>query len=401
MRKKVCMITDSYWPAIGGVEQWVHGIASHLSRRYAITVITHAPGAPFGFRFILFANTDKHYDDIGSAVVAMGPHGVQRFLLMPLLIWHMPLFRKLYPKRLHDALYFFYKTAFLKKMEDALSDADIVHCFSTGYLAVCAALACRRRGIPCIQSPPVHFGKWGDSPLLMKTYAEAQAIACLSNDLKNRFMQRMPPSAPISVIPVPVSIPVSLKKPGVSVSKPFVLFLGRRETHKGLALLLDAFKTVTLPVTLAIAGPGERLVRTDRRVVDCGVVDEAQKHWLLEHCALLCVPSMEESFGIVYAEAMAHAKPIVALDIAPVNELVANGLTGLLTPPGRKDLLSKAIAALVSDEGLAQKMGLAGQKRFSELFDATKVMKRIENLYASMMPRVIFPREKRTAHEGA
>ena len=385
-KPRIMLVTDSYWPVIGGVEQWVHLVALYLSPHYCVTVITHAPGAPFDPTFIFSANTTFSKDDGGNAVTTLAPQGIARLILAPLLAWRAPLARKLFPKRLHDGLYCFYKTVFIKKMIALLDDVDIVHCFSTGYLAVCAGQACLQKKIPCVQSPPVHFGKWGDSPLLLRTYARASTILCLSDDFKNRFARCMPgATVPIIVNPAPVSIPKTFKKTGNGFEKPFILFLGRREAHKGLALLLTAFKALPSSAYLVIAGPGEVLPHNHSRIVDYGEVENSVKHWLLENCSLLCVPSREESFGIVYAEAMAHGKPVVALDVAPVNELVLNGITGLLTPPGRSDLLAHAIKTLLTDEALAQRMGKEGKKRFSETFEAGRVMQRLLAVYKSVV----------------
>jgi glycosyltransferase involved in cell wall biosynthesis len=387
--KKICLVTDSYWPAIGGVEQWVHGIAAGLSRRsITVTVITHPsnpPVSPFSPRFFLGHNGEEYRDDAGNRVVALAPSGVRRWLLPPLLLWHVPLARRLFPIPLFDALSFFYSAAFMKTLGALVKDADVVHCFSTGYLAICATRACLRHGVPLVHSPPVHFGKWGDTPLLLRSYAQARAIMCLSQAFKTEFLKRLPAAtAPIIVNPAPVALSRVMKDPGVSVGRPFVLFLGRREEHKGLALLIDSLGKMSCEATLVVAGPGNSCAAVGRGTIDLGPVDEQVKHWLLEQCALVCVPSRDESFGIVYAEAMAHAKPVVALDSAPVNEIVVHGETGLLIPPGRPDLLAGALDELLRDPEKRRRMGKKGYERFCEKYEENKVMETALALYTTV-----------------
>ena len=387
--KKICLVTDSYWPAIGGVEQWVHGIASGLSRRLlTVTIITHPSNSgvsPFSPRFILGHYSKEYRDDAGNRVMALGPSGARRWWLLPLLLWNVPLVRRLFPKPLFDALSVFYGAAFMKTLGAIVKDADIVHCFSTGYLALCATRACARRGVPLIHSPPVHFGKWGDTPSLLRSYGRARAIMCLSQAFKTEFRKRLPAATvPIIVNAAPVSLPRGMKDPGVFIGRPFVLFLGRREEHKGLALLLDSLGKVSCRATLVVAGPGGSCAAAGRGTIDLGPVDEQVKHWLLEQCALVCVPSHDESFGIVYAEAMAHAKPVVALDIPPINEIVVHGDTGLLIPPGRPDLLAGALDELLRDPEKRRRMGKKGYERFRERFEENKVMETVLALYTTV-----------------
>jgi glycosyltransferase involved in cell wall biosynthesis len=389
--KKTCLITDSYWPSVGGVERWVHSIASFLSRHDEVIVITHSPQAPlspFSLKFIFGSAFDAYRDEAGNRVVPLTASPLGRLLLPALLLWNLPLVRRIFPKRLFDFLYAFYKCAFIRNLAALVADADIVHCFSTGYLGVCATEACARKALPLIHSPAAHFSRWGDSPLLLQSYAKANAIMCLSESFKTEFLRRMPEAKlPIAVIPAPVFSSKDQKRPDFEVREPFILFLGRREKHKGLFLLLSALKKLKQKACLVVAGPGDPVPAEAAGVVDAAMVDEPTKHWLLDHCAVFCLPSSDESFGIVYIEAMMHAKPIVALDIAPVNELVINKETGILVPPGRDDLLAQALDSLLGDAEKRRIMGENGYKRYCELYEGEKVMKKILLLYNELLER--------------
>ena len=98
--------------------------------------------------------------------------------------------------------------------------------------------------------------------------------------------------------------------------------------------------------------------------MDVGEVEEPEKQWLLENCSVFCVPSADESFGIVYTEAMRSTKPVVALDVSPVNEIVINGETGVLVPAGDPSALAAALDKLLGNEALRKKMGEAGRQQF-------------------------------------
>ncbi len=386
--KNICLVTDSYWPALGGVERWTHSIASNLSKNYRITVITHWPREPrslFSLKFIFGKPFKAYADDAGNRVVPLKPSLPGRLFLALLLTWNFPAARRIFPRHLFDFLYVFYKFAYADSLAEMTAEADLVHCFSTGYLGLCATDVCKKRKIPFIHSPAVHFDKWGDSPMLLRSYAKADAVMCLSESFKTEFKRRMPDARlPIVVIPAPVFKSPAEKRPDIGITKPFILFLGRREKHKGLFLLLAAFGKLSSKAFLVVAGPGNRLAPDIPNVIDLGTVDEEVKNWLLRHCAVFCLPSIDESFGIVYLEAMMHAKPIVALDIAPINELVKNGETGILVPSGNENLLEKALDGLLGEAEKRRIMGENGYKRYCEFYEGKKVMDRIMNLYRKL-----------------
>jgi glycosyltransferase involved in cell wall biosynthesis len=82
---------------------------------------------------------------------------------------------------------------------------------------------------------------------------------------------------------------------------------------------------------------------------------------------------------------MMHGKPVVALDVAPVNEVVINNETGLLVPAGREDLLTDALNTLLANPEKRRKMGSNGYKRYCEVFEESIVMKRTTDLYERVL----------------
>jgi glycosyltransferase involved in cell wall biosynthesis len=387
--KNICLITDSYWPLVGGLEQWVHSIGANLSKKSSASIITHTCGPKRNSIFLsslFFVKGEKDLDDSGNPIIMLMPSFLGRIILLPLVLWYLPLARRFCPERLFDFLFIFYRTAFLRRLHALLKNADIVHSFSTGYLGALATKVCLANSIPIIHSPPVHFNKWGDTPLMLNSYARAAAIMCLSQAFKNDFIKRSPRAAcEIVVIPAPVKKRPACNGPGPDINHPFVLFLGRREEHKGVNTLVSAFEKVSCRSWLVVAGPGKPLASADQSIVDVGIVDELTKHRLLENCDIFCVPSRDESFGIVYAEAMMHSKPVVALDVAPVNEIVINGVTGLLVHPGREDLLADALNTLLANPEKRKEMGTRGYERYCDLFEEGVVMKKITDLYERVL----------------
>ena len=85
---------------------------------------------------------------------------------------------------------------------------------------------------------------------------------------------------------------------------------------------------------------------------------------------LVVVPSIwPEPFGIVAAEAMASARPVVASQVGGLQHIVEHGKTGLLVPPESPEALAEAIGTLIADPALRAQMGQAGRERAAREYD--------------------------------
>src|SRR5213075_641806 len=147
---------------------------------------------------------------------------------------------------------------------------------------------------------------------------------------------------------------------------------------KGHLVLLRGFAAAKqkLPgLQLDIAGSGPLEPALKALVRELGIADSV--HFLghvspiqsaIERAAIVVVPSMGEGFGMVALEAMERARPVIAADIGGLGELVGDGVTGLLVPPGEAEPLARAIERLGGDLDLAARMGEAGRRRALERF---------------------------------
>jgi glycosyltransferase involved in cell wall biosynthesis len=118
-----------------------------------------------------------------------------------------------------------------------------------------------------------------------------------------------------------------------------------------------------------------------RRVTWTGPVEDPAGEGLYAACDIVCLLSRDEGFGLVIAEAMAHARPVVATAVGGVPEVVEAGVTGYLVPPGDIAGAADAIERLVTQPDLRVRLGRAGRLRSESMFDVTAKVDEMIALY--------------------
>jgi glycosyltransferase involved in cell wall biosynthesis len=116
---------------------------------------------------------------------------------------------------------------------------------------------------------------------------------------------------------------------------------------------------------------------------------------LMSASDVFCQPSAAEPFGMVYLEAMAVRRPVVAYASGGAPEVVADGVTGLLVPPGDVPALARALVRVLRDESLQRQLGGAGRDRVERVFHPEQSAAALLEVYRDVAAR------RRRAAEGA
>ncbi|MBU2592727.1 MAG: glycosyltransferase family 4 protein [Patescibacteria group bacterium] len=180
-------------------------------------------------------------------------------------------------------------------------------------------------------------------------------------------------------------------KSGKFPKKPTILFLGVKAAHKRVPMLIEAMKLVwqKTEVDLVIAGP-ETLSSNEiketlaslgsqnrKRIVYLGKVGQKRKACLIDQATVLVNPSRHESFGIVFIEAWARKKPVIAADLPALKQVIRNGEDGFLFKKDSVADLADKILHLVSNPGLAKIMGERGYQKANSRFRSQPAIKKI------------------------
>ncbi|HEY2331053.1 MAG TPA: glycosyltransferase family 4 protein [Acidimicrobiales bacterium] len=172
---------------------------------------------------------------------------------------------------------------------------------------------------------------------------------------------------------------------------PTVLFVGRNETRKGLAVLLDAFESLPADVRLWIVSDRpqgteiEARAARDPRIEWLGRIDDEERNRRLRGADLFCAPSLGgESFGVVLLEAMAAGTPIVASDLAGYAAVARRDQEAILVPPGDAAALGEAIRQVLADGALSRELADRGARR-AESFSMDNLALRYSELYEQVV----------------
>ena len=176
----------------------------------------------------------------------------------------------------------------------------------------------------------------------------------------------------------------ALRAAPVEPGQPRVLCVAHLYRRKRVDVLLRAFARIRGDAMLRIAGVGperSRLESLARQLAITGRVDFlghlpfARLLAEYRNADVFALPSAQEGFGIVFLEAMASSLPIVAARAAAVPEVVADGSTGILVPPGDDAALAAALTKLLDDASTRRNMGSAGREHVRQ-FDAPLVARK-------------------------
>ncbi len=95
---------------------------------------------------------------------------------------------------------------------------------------------------------------------------------------------------------------------------------------------------------------------------------------------LFAMPTRAEAFGMVFQEAAAAGLPAIGTRVGAIPEIVVDGETGILVPPGDVGALAKALTAMVDDAGVRERMGAAARERILTRGDPAAYASRLANL---------------------
>ena len=178
---------------------------------------------------------------------------------------------------------------------------------------------------------------------------------------------------------------------------PLIVVVSRLHRQKGLVFLLRALPAVIkarpdVKAVLVGGGPLENQLRDESRKLDLGdhasfLGERTDVAEILAAADLLVLPSLWEGLPYAVVEAAAAGRPIIASDIDGVREVIRNGETGVLVPPGDSAKLAEAIIGLLDNPARAKALAERAQREIPPLYSVQQMIRETEALYLELFRR--------------
>ncbi|MGE5340249.1 MAG: glycosyltransferase family 4 protein [Candidatus Omnitrophota bacterium] len=387
----------TYPPSTGGAQIHQHQLARQLKDRHQIQVVSHWDDNRTDWltgTTVAAPSEENDYVVDGVKVHRMGMCLCEKTFMAPFAAAYYPLMMVGYPPVRPIA------AVIERHLRPFAEMSDIVHNVRIGREGISYASykAARRNRIPFVLTP-VHHPRWVGRKYsaFHHLYLMADALLALTDAEKEILIGLGAAGERVHVIghgPVleDHADPENFLKKH-SIDGPVILFLGQHYTYKGYRELLKATAQVWEKEPEAhvvfigpAVGPSEEVFRefTDPRIHRLGNVTLQEKTDALAACALLCVPSTQESFGGVYAEAWCFEKPVIGCNIPAVSEVITEGRDGFLVEqePGP---IAERILFLLGNDAVSRRMGKAGKEKVEAKYTWRRIAERVENVYNTLI----------------
>ena len=311
---------------------------------------------------------------IGAQIAALRHPG--RYLAALALAWRTS------PKGVRARLYQLIYFAEAVALADFMRKNGIVHLHNHIAKASCtvAMLASAISGIPysfTMHGPDDFFEAvhWR----LGEKIARATFVAAISDFARSQGMLYADRQHWAKIHVVHCGIDPARYAGSPATSGAHLLFVGRLAAVKGVPVLFEALSLARntrpdLHLTLIGDGPERAALQNEAiplgdAVRFVGYQSQDAVAQMLKQVQALVLPSFAEGVPVVLMEAMAAGLPVIATRIAGIPELIDDGISGILVPPGDAAVLADAILAVTSDPARSAAMGNAGRAKVDRDFN--------------------------------
>jgi phosphatidylinositol alpha-mannosyltransferase len=367
---RIALVTEYYYPHLGGVCEHVHFFAREARRRgHHVDVITsNIPGAEAQPHVIRLGRSQPVYANGSQARITVG--------------WNL---RRDMRRVLRQGQY------------------DIVHVHSP-LTPVLPVLAIEEAECPVVGTFHTYFDRSFGYTVGRRFFQKrldmlsaAIAVSHSTTVALDRYFEadwRIIPNG----IDTDVFHPSAPPPPGITNDVPTILFLGRFDPRNGLTTLIDSFRRVKAKgsrgrqARLVVVGDGPlrehyyKQANGDRDIRFVGAVLEGRPSYYA-HSSVYACPTTKASFGITLLESMACQTPVVCSDILGFRDVVVDGREALMVPCGDRDALADALVRVLDDEGLAIQLGTTGRENSLE-YSWARVTARVLDVYQTVLGRV-------------
>jgi glycosyltransferase involved in cell wall biosynthesis len=395
---RILMVAQSFAPVVGGEERIVEDLSAELAKRgHEVAVATlrqpmgESPPRQDGVEVELLRSTVQRVPGLAAdperSYATPGPDPLAVADLRRVL-------RRFRPDVVHAHNWLVHSYLPLAKRSGAafvlsLHDYSLV-CATKRFFykgGVCSGPGARK----CLahsldyygagKGAVAYAGVFGSKPVLRRRVdmflPVSEAVRELSG-LDSSTPNRVVPNFIGELPPAPADHPSLRALP----AEPFILYFGDVTEDKGVGALLEAYCCLDQPLPLVLIG--RQLIEGADAIPGVTTLDPVPHPVAIEalrRSAFSVAPSLlPESFGIVALEAAAAGKATIVSAIGGLKDVVVDGETGILVPPGDREALREALRRLCEEPETRERMGEAARAR-ARLFGPEAVVPQFESAY--------------------
>ncbi|MHB8168962.1 MAG: glycosyltransferase family 4 protein [Thermoleophilia bacterium] len=375
---KVALVSEYYYPLLGGITEHVHNLALALSKRgHEVVVITHNlkpkkhhhyPNGPEIFPVVRFGKGFPIYSNGSIAHITLG-------------------------RGLGANLENFFRQ----------ENFDVIHAHSP-LTPILPVIALRRSNAPVtVGTFHTYFDRSRGYSLLQKKAERHMEMMDGRIVVSEACVEALSRYFETDYKVIPNGVDPDYFRPDAPVLPEFddgklnILFVGRFDPRNGLRTMIDAFKIVKSRFDncrLIVVGGGP-LRPYYRSLVGKGLAKDIHFAGLINggrpnyyaSADIYCSPCTKASFGVVLLEAMSSGKPIVASDINGYRLVMEDNRHGILVGEPNPAAFAEAILRLLNDPELRQRMGQNGRDTVMEKYSWDLVARQVEALYLELLGR--------------
>ena len=235
------------------------------------------------------------------------------------------------------------------------------------------------------------------SRLIGTMFARADRILVLGRVWRDLIVQHVPESAGRIII-LPNAVPAPRPRQPRSDGPVVILFLGHVGPRKGVPQLIEALATLprSNDWSATIAGNGDiDAARVglaqhglESRVSITGWIGPEEVQHRLATADILVLPSLEENLPMSVIEGMAHGLAVVTTPVGAVEDIIEDGVTGLLVPPGDAPALAVALSRLVGDPALRTRLGAAAMDFHRQHLEIDRYIDRLADVWENVASKI-------------
>lgn len=404
---KILFVVKNYFPSVGGTQVFFQQMAEYFVQNYHDEVTVFTIDSVYGSEKLTYKKAGADFEVVNGV-------NVYRF---PYLRWHLRPFIFIakclkwldlpVPAWITDSIVGPCSPAIRKAMIGY--ETDIIVGSSSNYLHMRYPLwyVDQSKRKPFIFHGAIHFS----IVELRKVYTPRTLLAIKSSDvyLANTSYERdMLVKAGVCTNKIQVlgcavclndykkTYTNDIKQDlGLPTDAPLIGYIGRLSPMKSLEVLLRAMSVVWLDipnVRLMLAGHDNDYIHELQRqisqlnstqqekIVLIPDLDEKEKVKYFQALDIFVMPSINESFGIVFLEAWACKKPVIGARIKAIESVISENEDGLLMEPGDSHSLGDKIKQLLTDPELAIQLGEAGYKKVVEKYAIERIAEKFRKI---------------------